>query len=238
LRSTQWSNNVDHSVYEARHHPQSPRAVFSAGRIHARLALQGHTDSIDKAYDYLGRASVLDYSGIMPDVTMLKLDYLLGREVDPERFDEIVRRLERYPLSTSDVTSLQDLADCLGGKCTMAPETVDRIFNAALRNGNTRLKTVYGYYIINQHGKFLEGLALFERVVERRPEEPQHWINLINLLMVMARFDEAEQRLEQFRKLRPYGSSEADFRLLQDDIDKGRLEFAQSYNAVAESNHP
>jgi tetratricopeptide (TPR) repeat protein len=238
LRSTQWSNNVDHSVYEARHHPQSPRAVFAAGRIHARLALEGHTESVDKAYEFLGRASALDYSGIMPDVTMLKLDYLLGREVDPGRFDEIVSRLERYPLSTSDVTSLQDLADCLGGKCSMAPETVDRIFNAALRNGNIRLKTVYAYYIINQRGKFLEGLALFENVVERRPKEPQYWINLINLLMVMARFDEAEQRLEQFRDLRPYGSSEADFSMLQDDIDRGRLEFAHSYNSVADNNRP
>ena len=56
--------------------------------------------------------------------------------------------------------------------------------------------------------------------------------------MVMARFDEAEQRLEQFRSLRPYGSSEADFRMLQDEIDKGRIEFAQSYNAVAENNRP
>ncbi len=238
LRSTQWSNNVDHSVYEARHHPQSPRAVFAAGRIHARLALQGHTESIDKAYEYLGKASALDPTGIMPDVTMLKLDYLLEREVDPGRFDEIVSRLERYPLTATDTSSLQDLADCLGGKCSMAPETVDRIFHAALKNWNTRLKTVYAYYIINQRGKFLEGLALFERVVERRPEEPQHWKNLINLLMVMNRFDEAQQRLDQFRDLRPYGSSEADFRILQDDIDRNRLEFAQSYNAVAESNRP
>jgi hypothetical protein len=238
LRSTQWSNNVDHSIYEARHHPQSPRAVFAAGRIHARLALQGHTESVDKAYEYLGRASVLDYSGIMPDVTMLKLDYLLERDVDPGRIDEIVSRLERYPLTATDVSSLQDLADCLGGKCSMAPETVDRIFHAALKNGNSRLKTVYAYYIINQHGRFLDGLALFEHVIERRPEEPQHWKNLINLLMVMARYDEAQQRLEQFRDLRPYGSSEADFRMLQDNIDKGRLEVAQSYNAVAESNRP
>ena len=119
-------------------------------------------------YEYLTRASALDPTGIMPDVTMLKLDYLLEREVDPSRFDEIVSRLQSYPLSTSDITSLQDLADCLGGKCTIAPETVERIFAAALRNGNTRIQTVYGYYLINHHGKFHEGLALFERVVEAR----------------------------------------------------------------------
>ena len=81
-----------------------------------------HETSIDEAYRHLERANQLDSTGIMPAVTLVKLGYLLDRPVDPALFGEIINRLENYPLSPSDVTSIQDLADCLGGKCTMAQE--------------------------------------------------------------------------------------------------------------------
>ena len=50
VRASQWSDNVTHAVYEAMHHPQSPRSVYAAGRIHARLALYGREDSIEEAF--------------------------------------------------------------------------------------------------------------------------------------------------------------------------------------------
>ena len=237
LRSTQWSDNVNHSVYEARHHPNSPRAAFSAGRIHARLALNGHAESTDKAYAYLHRANRLDETGIMPAITLVKLDYLLERPVDTNLFDLIIDRLERHPLTASDINSIKDLTECQGEKCQVPAPVMERIFRTALDRPrpNARLLSIYGYYTINKQGNFDKGLELFEHVVERAPQEPQYWKNLINLLMVMARFDEAERRLEEFRVLNPYGSSEADFRALEEDLIRGRQEFAGNLNTRAEA---
>ncbi|MDX1697617.1 MAG: hypothetical protein R3308_04985, partial [Thiohalobacterales bacterium] len=238
LRSLQWSSSVDHAIYEARHHPDSPRAQFAAGRIHARLTLNGHEEHADKALHYLSRASELDPTEIMPATTIVKFNYLIDRPVDPALFDDIIDRLARYPVTPSDINSLQDLAGCLGERCQVPEAVVDRIFETALRNENPRLLSVYGFYLINKRQDIHKGLALFERAVERKPAEPQYWKNLINLLMVMARFDEAEARLEQFRGLKPYGSAEADFTMLQQEIDAGRLELARHLDTLAESDRP
>ncbi len=81
LRANQWSDNISHAIYEARHHPESFRAVFAAGRIHGRLAIQGQPGSEEKAYAYLDRAGELDKIGIMSEVTKIKLSYILGNPV-------------------------------------------------------------------------------------------------------------------------------------------------------------
>jgi tetratricopeptide (TPR) repeat protein len=235
LRSAQWSDNINHAIYEAKHHPNSTRAVFAAGRIHGRLALQGVEASIEEAYRYLRHANQLDSTGIMSAITLVRLDYLLDRAVDPQLFEEITNRLANYPLTPSDITSLQDLADCMGNPCEVPQEIFEKIFSTALKDNNSRLLTVYGFYTINKRGDFHKGLELFEQVAELAPNEPQHWKNLINLLIVMARFDDAEQRLDQFRTLKPYGSNESTFRILQEDIENGRKQYSAA-NSEHEGN--
>lgn len=222
IRSSQWSDNINHAMYEARHHPESARAMFSAGRIHARLALKNHEPSIDAAYQYLERASQLDYTGIMPAVTMIKLSYLLDKPVPAGLFEVTRQRLADYPLSASDIRSLLELADCMGNTCAIPPDIFEGIFSAALKNNNTHLLSAYGFYTINTLGDLNSGLEIFEQVIELAPGNPDHWKNLINLLMVMTRFDEAQQRLEQYRALRLIGSSALDIEALQTDIDAGR----------------
>jgi tetratricopeptide (TPR) repeat protein len=238
LRSTQWSDNINHSVYEARHHPNSARAVFVAGRIHARLVLQGHTEFDDKAHAYLLRAHQLDSTGIMPAITLVKFRFLTDKPVDPSLYEEIITRLRDYPVSASDTASLEMLAECLGETCHIPVETSERIFLAALKQGDSRILPIYGYYTINKLGNFDKGLALFERAVERTPDKPLLWKNLINLLMVMGRFDEAEQRLDEFIALSPYGSSAVDYNALQADIDAGRKQAGHPINAAAGIHTP
>ena len=235
VRSMQWSDNINHAIYEAKHHPNSTRAVFAAGRIHGRLAMQGVEGSIEEAYRYLQHANQLDSTGIMPAVTLVKLGYLLDRAVDPQLFEEITYRLANYPLTPSDITSLQDLADCMDNPCKVPQEVFEKIFSAALKDKNARLLTVYAFYTINKRGDFHKGLEIFEQVVEQAPNEPQHWKNLINLLIVMARFDDAGQRLDQFRTLKPLGSNESTFRILQEEIETGRKHYSAA-NSAHEGN--
>ena len=235
VRSMQWSDNINHAIYEAKHHPNSTRAVFAAGRIHGRLAMQGVEASIEEAYRYLQHANQLDSTGIMPAVTLVKLGYLLDRAVDPQLFEEITYRLANYPLTPSDITSLQDLADCMGNPCDVPQEIFEKIFSTALKNNNPRLLTVYAFYTINKRGDFHKGLELFEQVVELAPNKPQHWKNLINLLIVMARFDDAGQRLDQFRTLKPLGSNESTFRIIQEEIETGRKHYSAA-NSAHEGN--
>jgi tetratricopeptide (TPR) repeat protein len=223
LRSDQWSDNINHAIYEARHHPNSHRAVFSAGRIHARLTLGGHHDSETKAFLYFKRASELDHSGIMSDVMLIKFSYLLDQPVDPAHFEVLLDKLSRYPLSPADIISLQILASCAEGSCRIQPELMENIFGTAMKTENPKLLAIYGYYTINSRGNFDKGLELFERAVELDPREPQYWKNLINLLIVMRRPDEAERRLQEFKSVDTHGNSQKFYESIEKEINTLRV---------------
>jgi hypothetical protein len=102
VRASQWSSNVDHAVFEARHHPDSPRSAHAAGRIYARLAVNGNTESIDRAFYYLERASILDKSGIISDAVMIKLAFILEQPVQQGWYKRIISKAENLPNSARD----------------------------------------------------------------------------------------------------------------------------------------
>jgi len=222
LRANQWSDNINQAIYEARHHPESFRAVFAAGRIHGRLAIQGQPGSEEKAYAYLDQAAELENFNILSEVTRIKLSYILGNPVKNAWFEDILRKLDRYPLTASDVNSLQELTSCIGKICNVPPETMESIFALALKHENARLVSTYGYYTINKRGNFPKGLALFNRAVELSPREPQFWVNLIRLLVVMQRPDEAEEKLRLFMATDTHGGNASDYQVLQKSIDELR----------------
>jgi tetratricopeptide (TPR) repeat protein len=222
LRANQWSDNINQAIYEARHHPDSVRAVFAAGRIHGRLAIQGQPGSEEKAYAYLAKAGKLDTVNIMPEVAEIKLSYLLGNPVKDVWFQAILHKLANKPLTASDISSLKELASCIGDTCDVPPETMESIFALALKHENAILLSVYGYYTINKRGNFPKGLALFNRAVKLSPREPQLWINLIKLLVVMQRPDEAEETLTRFIAADTHGGNSSDYHRLQKSINELR----------------
>jgi protein O-mannosyl-transferase len=231
LRANQWSDNVNQAIYEARHHPESFRAVFAAGRIHGRLAIQGQPGSEEKAYAYLDQAGKLENINILSEVTRIKLSYILGNPVKDAWFEDILRKLGRHPLTASDVNSLQELTSCIGNPCNVPPETMESIFALALKHENARLISTYGYYTINKRGNFPKGLTLFNRAVELSPREPQFWMNLIRLLIVMRRPDEAEDKLRLFMATDTHGGNASDYRRLQESIDELRKALSSSTQA-------
>ncbi len=219
LRSEQWSDNVNHAIYEARHHSESHRAVFSAGRIHGRLALEGHMDSKAEAFHYLERSMQLDKTGVMSNVTLIKLSYLLDEPENPAWFDDMLDKLRRYPISAADISSLQVLADCTQDICRIEPERMEALFAIVLQKPDAKLVSAYGYYSINTRGNFDKGLTLFRQAVELNPREPQYRKNLINLLLYMQKFDEAEQQLEAFRQADTYGNSQNFFDSVETELN-------------------
>lgn len=231
LRAGQWSDNVNHAVYEARHHPESYRAVYSAARIYARMALLHQPGAEEKAYHYLDRASALDETDIMSDVVRIKLSSILGRPVQQEWFDSILSKAGKDPFRPVRVDSLYQLMSCIGDPCDIPLETMNSIFINALSADSlqhlpdlhSKLLNVYGYFMINKANDFEQGLAIFKWAIDINPSEAQHWINLIQVQIAMGRYDEAEQTLEKFRLTDTHGSVTKDIVELQSDIDNMRL---------------
>jgi thioredoxin-like negative regulator of GroEL len=155
-------------------------------------------------------------------VTLVKLSYLVGRPVNPIQFDRILDKLSRYPVSPSDILSLQALAECTGEQCKIPHEIMDALFDAALKEESVPLLMVYGYYKITKQGDAQAGLKAFGRAVELDPQQPQHWLALVNLLVVMGEFDEAEKRLAQFKTTEIHGSGKKYQQIMQNMIDEAR----------------
>lgn len=229
VRAGQWSDNVNFAVYEALHHPGSPRALYSAGRIHARLAMKGHAESTEKAFRYLQQSSELDTSGIMPDVVMIKLASFLGLEVKKEWYDTIIEKLA-LPISAADMNSLFTLVKCQEETCATPHATMEKIYHMALNNenlngakGRAHIYSSYGYYQLSTRGDLNKGRDYFERAVEAYPEATMHWINLLKLLVQMKAYDAAEDWLARFRKAEAYGASEQDYNRFRREIEQGRM---------------
>ena len=234
LRAGQWSDNINQAIYEARHHTESYRATFAAGRIYARLALKGQTSSEEKAYSYLEHAARMDKVSIMSEAVMIKLSHILKHPVKSEWIGNILYKLTHQPLTASDLFALQELANCAGATCDIPPDTMEPIFHAALRHKNAILLSTYGYYTINKRGDFRKGLELFNQAVELSPKEPQLWINLIKLLIAMQQPDRAEEKLMQFMKTATYGGNAEDYQNLKASIDTLR----KSQPLMTQINNP
>jgi len=223
IRAQQWSDNVNHAVYEARHHPLSPRAQLAAGRIYARMTLARVPDSEAKAFEFLARASELDASEIIPDVTYMLLKFHLDQPVTDDMYDRIKHKLASYPVSASDVVSLQTLVDCFGKSCDIPEQQLEDMFHIALEQTySSKLNAIYGVFKLNHQADFQAGLAIFTRVLEEQPRDPQFWINLMKLLLVMQRFDAAEQLLARFDQADVYGGKQATREVMSRALEEAR----------------
>ena len=112
------------------------------------------------------------------------------------------------------------------------------LHHESLRNASGRLAhayTSYGFYLINVHGDFRQGLEYAYKAVETRSDMAQYWINLIKVLVAMKDTEEAEQQLELFRAADVDGATQRDFNRLAGMIEDARTEL--SGNAEQTANH-
>jgi hypothetical protein len=236
LRASQWSDVVSHAVYEARHHPDSFRSVFSVGRIYARLALNGKPDFTQQAHDNLLHATELNPAEVLSYSALIQFTYLMKQPVEPQWFDAMFQRLSGYPVSPNTLTSLRAFTKCAEIQCGVPAERMDMMFglvfdNPSLQSNHKRLaemKTIYGYYTINVRGNTRKGRELFTEAVELRPRNYQYWENLINLLIVMGEYGEAQQQLELLKTKNTHGGNDTLYEMLQNEINTARKSHAAS----------
>jgi hypothetical protein len=230
VRATQWSDVVSQAVYEARHHPQSFRAVFAAGRVYANLALNGAPEFEDEARAMLIRASELSKGEIMSHSALILLNCELNQPVDPAWYDELFYRLSSHPVISTTLISLRAFVKCSEKNCGVPVAALETMFNLTMNNETTRLsnkrlaeaETLYGFFAINTQKDLIKGHRLFTQAVAHSPRDTPYWQNLVRLLIAAGDLDEAQDKLELFRSANTHGGNEAIYQMLQDSIDAVR----------------
>jgi len=232
VRAGQWSDNVSQAVYEARHHPESFRSVYAAGRIHARLALAGQTSSIEQATHYLTIANDLGPSDIMPSIVLMKLYYLLDRPVKQEWLDTVLNRLEHGRVKPAHISALNELVECQFTACKVPGEMMGKMLALLINNDSikrtTHMKaeayTLAGYYHINANHAVEYGLSMLQQAIDIEPGEAQHWFNLVNALAELGLYDDAENVLSTLRSNKIPAATEKDLQRLNTNINNRRAE--------------
>ncbi len=232
VRATQWSDVVSQAVYEARHHPQSYRAVFAAGRIYANLTLSGAPEFENEARELLVRAGDLSKGEILSHSALILFSYELNQPIDPDWYDELFYRLSNYPVVPATLISLRAFVKCAEKDCGVPAETLETMFNLTMSNETTRLsnkrlsetEALYGAFAINTQKDIIKGHRLFTQAVAHSPRDTHYWQNLINLLIAAGDLDEAQDKLELFRSANTYAGNEGIYQTLQNSIKDKHLQ--------------
>lgn len=140
LRAYQFGDELRRTQAEARHHPDSPRAQYEAGRaLMQRAPGSSSADAVlELARGHFARAVVLDPNTKLPLLGLIQIGCASGRERDTGAFAELTRRLATTPMAPGDFTTLYVAKDLPGGNSPcLTREEADALFAAAVSNPTT-----------------------------------------------------------------------------------------------------
>ena len=208
LRSYQWSDNVLHAVYEARHHPMSARAIYSEARIFANLSIAGNTDKTRDAFLKLKQSSKLYSKNILPDVGLILLANKLGLEQKVEWTNNIKYKLKHFPILPTTISALMELIKCQHTSCKLDDQTINSILGIALRNGNKRhpdIVSISAHHVAYKIKNFTRAEQLYKEAIAISPENIQNKLNLILFYLATKQYEKLDNQVAILKKQNKFG---------------------------------
>jgi hypothetical protein len=202
LRAQEWSNPLRLAVAEAQRHPESPRAVYEAGRLMLIASNYKPGEAQDAAWKYLRQAAAIPGSSALPDQAMIMLADHRHQGADANYWHSMIHKLASQPTRQEDISALISLTNCYeSGICQFNVAWLERAYAAALSRPHpiARLNGAYADFqrdILHNDALATDYLA---RAVAGEPSEPAYRVDLAALY---ARQGETEKALEQIDALR------------------------------------
>ena len=236
LRAYEWRSYLDFSYYEARHHPQSERALYVLAQAYSNLALAGALKNPDQAINALSHAATIS-TNIMPDVALMLVSAKLKLAVNPAWQQQAKDILLSHPVTVQETTSLDSLVNCLPTDCqTLAPTAnvlLQAAFQSAQRNGpNPDLWVIYSNYLTFTGHPLNQVIAAMAQAAQLAPQMPQYKINLAKAYIVTGDFTAAQAQIQQLSRLNKFGSLDLDIKELNTNLAAGRVEAAKQHHTV------
>ena len=202
LRAQEWSNPIRLAVAEANRHPESPRAVYEAGR---QLLIASHYDegaALKASWKYLRQAAAIPGSSALADQAMIMIADHHHQGADAAYWDSLTWKLRNQPTRQEDISALISLTNCYGsGICKFDVSWLLRAYEGALSRPHPipRLDGAYADFqrdLMHNDALATEYLA---RAVAGDPSESAYRVDLAALY---ARHGQTEKALEQIDALR------------------------------------
>jgi hypothetical protein len=230
LRAEEWSHPLRLAYSEALKRPGSQRAQYELART--LIVAAGKDDAsplIGEASKILERNAFRPDSGIAPLQALIYINARAHRTVDPRWWQAIVDKLHRRPATQTDIDSVIFLYRCQQrGECTDQPHELFEVFVAALpaSRDNPNLLSAYADFAMSRLHDPILAVRMARQVVSAKPKVAVYRSNLVKLLILAGRFDDARREIEAMRPLDIGGSLDASIA----DLD---AELAQAMQAAA-----
>jgi hypothetical protein len=208
VRAADWGDPLRLALAEARHHPDSARSQYEAGRS---LIIDGaRKDARDaaetRAMPYLEHAVAIDPHGIHALVELVLIDTQRS-QVDKTRVAELARRLRSARISHRVNPFLDMLVTASTQKPTLDAVDVAALVDAALANPRLSRKVRamvmnnYGAYQFNVLQDRQTAVSLTAAAAAEDPVNPYFPLNLAKIATAMGQNERAMAYLVQAAKL-------------------------------------
>ncbi|HEX7325135.1 MAG TPA: hypothetical protein VF292_07260 [Rhodanobacteraceae bacterium] len=201
LRAQEWSNPIRLAVAEAGRHPESPRAVYEAGRLLLIASDYRKGPMLTASRKYLQQAADIPGSSALPDQALIMIADHDHHGDDARLWQGIIAKLARQPTKQEDISALISLTNCYGaGICKFNPHNLQQAYLATLSRPHPipRLNGAYADFQRDILHNDVLATKYLARAVKGDPSEPAYRVDLSALY---ARQGETEKALEQIDAL-------------------------------------
>lgn len=225
LRAHEWSNPLKLAVAEANRHPESPRAVYEAGRLLLIASNYEPGKVRDNAWKYLREAAAISGASALPDQAMIMLADHHTHGDDAAFWQSMTTKLRNQPTRQEDVSALISLTNCYGaGICKFNATDLDRAYQAVLSRPHpiARLNGAYADFqrdILHNDALAMKYLAL---AVKGDPSEPAYRIDLTALYARNGQTELALQQIDALRRLNFAGRLDRQISVLEQMAEQGK----------------
>jgi hypothetical protein len=208
LRAREWSNPLQLAVIEANRHPDSPRAVYEAGR--QLLIASNYKDGplLTASWKYLRQAAAIPGSSALADQAMIMIADHERRGDDGEFWISMTRKLRDQPTRQEDISALISLTSCYGaGICQFDVSRLQRAYEAALSRPHpiARLEAAYADFQRDIRHNDVLATEYLARAVANDPGESAYRVDLAALYARHGNTEKALQQIDALRRMNVAG---------------------------------
>jgi hypothetical protein len=226
LRAREWSNPLRLAVAEANRHPESPRAVYEAGRLLLIASNYAPGKALDGAWKYLRQASAIPGSSALSDQAMIMIADHHQQGDDGEYWNSMIRKLRDQPTRQEDISALISLTNCYESDiCKFDVSWLQRAYEAALSRPHpiARLDGAYADFQRDILHDDMQAEVYLARAVAGDPGESAYRIDLAALYARNGQTEKALEQIDALRRMNLAGRLDGQIATLERLAEQGKV---------------
>lgn len=226
LRAREWSNPLRLAIVEADRHPESPRAVYEAGRLLLIASNYHPGKAMDDSWKYLREAAAIPGSSTLPEQAMIMLADHNRQGADSDYWHSMIHKLRNQPTRQEDISALISLTNCYEASiCKFDKSWLQSAYAAALSRPHpiARLDGAYADFQRDVLHDDMQAEKYLERAVAGAPDESAYRIDLAALYARNGQTEQAVQQIDALRRMNLAGRLDRQIATLESLAEQGKV---------------